>query len=76
MNTQLLKAIGAWHLAGYFEFLDELRESGRTNMFGAAPYLRTEYGMTPEEARTVLKAWMDTFTHTLARRRNPKQTVH
>ena len=27
------------------EFLDELRESGVTNMFGAVPYLQEEYGI-------------------------------
>jgi hypothetical protein len=66
MNHQLLKAIGAWHLAAYFEFLDELRESGATNMFGARPYLMKEYsGMTKEEATVVHSAWMETFSHTL-----------
>lgn len=29
----------------YFEYLDELRESGVTNMFGAAPYLVSEFGI-------------------------------
>tara|TARA_R100001530_G_C4229145_1_gene132164 strand:+ start:103 stop:588 length:486 start_codon:yes stop_codon:yes gene_type:complete len=42
----------------YFEFLDELRESGRTNMMGAGPYLRREFGMDRNEARKVLLRWM------------------
>ena len=28
---------------GYFAFLDELKESGVTNMFGAVPYLMDEF---------------------------------
>jgi hypothetical protein len=43
------------------EFLDDLRESGITNMFGAAPYLANEFGISIEEARTILKEWMDSF---------------
>lgn len=46
----------------YYLFLDDLRESGETNMFGAAPYLRREWPeLTKNEARDVLKAWMDQF---------------
>ena len=46
----------------YFEFLDDLRESGETNMFGATPYLRREWpDLSRTEARDVLKAWMDQF---------------
>lgn len=41
------------------EFLDSLRESGVTNMFGAAPYLREEFGLTGEESREILQEWMD-----------------
>jgi hypothetical protein len=42
-------------------YLDDLRESGVTNMFGAAPYLAREFGMEPREARGVLSYWMATF---------------
>jgi len=45
----------------YFEFLDALRESGATNMFGAGIYLEREYGMDRREARDVLKQWMETY---------------
>jgi hypothetical protein len=45
------------HLA----YLDELRESGVTNMFGAGPYLRHEFGVTQSEAHTILGYWMRTF---------------
>jgi hypothetical protein len=43
------------------EFLDELRESGTTNMCGAAIDLRGEFGMSKQESRTALKVWMEEF---------------
>lgn len=42
----------------YFTFLDVLRDSGATNMFGAAPYLVEVYGMDKRKARDILLAWM------------------
>jgi hypothetical protein len=45
----------------YYEFLDELRESGETNMFGAGPYLREEFGLGKREAREIVSSWMETF---------------
>lgn len=41
-----------------FEYLNRLRESGDTNMFGASPYLEAEFGLDRREARQVLSAWM------------------
>ena len=41
-----------------FIYLNRLRESGATNMFGAAPYLEMEYDMTRREAKQVLMDWM------------------
>ena len=62
----MIKAIGVEKLTEYFEFLDELREKGSTNMFGATPYLLRKYpGMAPAEARKVLGAWMDTYSDSL-----------
>jgi hypothetical protein len=49
-------------LAECFEYLDTLRESGVTNMFGAAPYLAEEYGLSNQMARDVHKKWMRTFS--------------
>ena len=47
----------------YFIFLDELRKSGITNMFGATPYLMEAFDhLAYDEARTILKAWMETFS--------------
>ena len=43
------------------DYLDELRDSGRTNMFGATPYLMDEFDLSRKEAMSVLRHWMDTF---------------
>lgn len=43
------------------EYLDELRESGETNMYGAGPYLIKDFSVNPEIARQVLMYWMETF---------------
>ena len=45
----------------YFAFLDQLREDGQVNMFGAAPVLAEVYDLSKTEARKVLLEWMDTF---------------
>jgi len=45
----------------YFEYLDQLRESGVTNMFGAAPYLQSAFGLSRSESKSVLLEWMQTF---------------
>ena len=45
----------------HLEYLDGLRESGVTNMFGATPYLVDEFGLCTDVARKVLTYWMHTF---------------
>ena len=42
-------------------YLDRLRESGVTNMFGAGPFLRRKFGLGKAEASAVLVYWMETF---------------
>ncbi len=42
-------------------FLDELRESGETNMFGAGLYLREEFGLTSVQTNEILGYWMESF---------------
>jgi hypothetical protein len=42
-------------------FLDDLRESGDINMFGAAPYVEREFGVSRYDARDLVKNWMQTF---------------
>lgn len=45
----------------HLTYLDDLRESGATNMFGAGEWLEDEFGLGKREARTVLEYWMKTF---------------
>ena len=49
----------------YSDFLVALRDSGVTNMFGAAPYLQAEFGLDKREAREVLANWMRSFGESL-----------
>ncbi len=46
----------------HLEYLDELRESGVTNMFGAGSYLQDEFEIGRETAGRVLQHWMETFS--------------
>jgi len=47
----------------HLNYLDDLRESGETNMFGAAPYLIDEFpDLNKYDARSVLSYWMKTFS--------------
>lgn len=45
-----------------FLYLDDLRDSGVTNMFGARPYLMKAFDLPPSRAGAVLKEWMLTFS--------------
>ena len=46
----------------HLTFLDELRESGETNMFGAPAYLEQVFDVTKKEARDITSYWMATFS--------------
>ncbi len=46
----------------HLEYLDELRESGVTNMFGARPYLMNAFSLDKDKATKVLSYWMQTFS--------------
>jgi hypothetical protein len=46
----------------YFDYLVELRDSGVTNMWGAAPYLEQEFGLSRQEAKDILIAWIESFS--------------
>tara|TARA_R110000803_G_scaffold19562_5_gene51108 strand:- start:155 stop:298 length:144 start_codon:yes stop_codon:yes gene_type:complete len=41
-----------------FEYLDNLRESGEINMFGAVPHIQNEFGIEKKEAREILTEWL------------------
>ena len=52
----------------YYVYLEELRQSGETNMFGASPYLQAEYGLNPREARRVLGNWIENYDELVKRK--------
>lgn len=45
----------------YWIFLENLRRSGVTNMYGAAPYLEAAFGLSHKEAVDVLMDWMENY---------------
>lgn len=47
--------------AEYYEYLIDLRDSGITNMWGAAPYLAREYDISEKLAGQVLCDWIASF---------------
>jgi len=42
-------------------FLNELRRSGETNMFGAGPYVERKFGFDRITARKYVMDWMENF---------------
>ena len=44
--------------AAYFEYLDDLRESGIVNMFWAGEFLEDAFGLGQQEAQRILIEWM------------------
>lgn len=65
-DTEKLKEFTRDELEKFFIFLDELRESGRTNMFAAGSYLQREFSMSPDASGVVLVAWQRSFELTPA----------
>ena len=48
----------------YFVYLEQLRDSGETNMMGAVPYLQREFPELADDrarAREILMAWIHSF---------------
>jgi len=47
----------------HLRYLDQLRESGVTNMFGAVPFILLQFSnLNEQEAKQVLIYWMQTFS--------------
>lgn len=44
-----------------FNYLNDLRESGQTNMFGAPPYLVEQFDIPKSEAMRLTSLWMNNF---------------
>lgn len=45
----------------YWIYLEELRQSGETNMYGATPYLMREFDLSNDEAKKILLDWMKNY---------------
>jgi len=45
----------------YYSYLNDLRDSGATNMFGAGEYLERDFNLEKREAREILARWMSDF---------------
>jgi len=45
-----------------FQYLDDLRESGKVNMFGSAAYVQEEFGLGRKDAQRVVNEWMQQFS--------------
>ena len=45
----------------YNDYLESLRQSGVTNMFGAGVYLEEAFGLSKKDARKVLLEWMKSY---------------
>lgn len=43
-------------------YLDMLRETGATNMYGAGPYLQDVFHLDKKTAHSMLTEWMRTFS--------------
>ena len=45
----------------HLTYLDELRESGETNMFGAPAFIEDEFDVSKSEALDITSYWMATY---------------
>ena len=62
-KEQIIEVVGSEEdLTKYLEYLDDLRDSGETNMFGAASYIRETFGVSRNESTKILSYWMHTFS--------------
>lgn len=48
-------------ISKYWIFLELLRRSGVTNMYGAAPYIMDEFDVGYKEAKDILVDWMKNY---------------
>ena len=66
VKTELARELGRDALFEGFEYLDDLRESGRTNMWGAASFVQNELAWEGRAASDVVGLWMATFDPTVS----------
>ena len=53
--------MNAEELQSWFEVLDNIRDSGAMNMFGAPKFLQMECGLNRQEAMEVFTKWTESF---------------
>lgn len=46
----------------HLEYLDDLRESGQTNMFGAGQWVQEAFGVDRKSSQAIVLYWMKTFS--------------
>jgi hypothetical protein len=46
----------------YFEFLNDLRDYGVCNMFGAGPILAEAFSLDNYKAKEILLLWMESYS--------------
>lgn len=44
-----------------FLYLNKLRKSGKTNMYGARPFVMRQFSLDADEAKVLLTTWMRVF---------------
>jgi len=60
INTVTVDGI-EFEVEEYFDILENLRQSGKINMFGAPRWLENQFGLTKNQARLVFKKWTETY---------------
>ena len=50
----------------YYQYLEGLRQSGITNMFGASPYLAGTFNLHDAQATKILVSWMENYDELVA----------
>ena len=51
-------------MKAFFTILDDLRESGSINMFGAPRWLQDNFGLDKSQAQLVFTKWVETYNAT------------
>jgi hypothetical protein len=59
LNVPTQRTIPDEPIENYFNVLDDLRESGSINMFGAGKYLEEAFGLDKDKAQEILVKWME-----------------
>lgn len=62
-------------LAKAFAYLDNLRDSGVINMFGAGAYLKRDRGYSRAQCSEVLLSWMETFDDDKTPKERAKEAI-